>query len=287
MSTAFTTRFAPSPTGRLHLGHAFSAVLAHDAARAAGGRFLLRIEDIDAGRCRPAFTQAILDDLAWLGLTWDADVRRQSDHIADYQRAIDQLRQAGLVYRCFRTRSELAEASLSAPHGRAPVAPSPGPHDPSDEAARLEAGAPYAWRLSLGAALAHISRGAEDIAFTEETLDAGSGPRVVRLDPSLIGDVVLARKDTPTSYHLAVTVDDALQGVTHIIRGEDLFEATHVHVLLQRLLGLPTPRYRHHRLLAGPDGKRYAKRDASVTLDALRSGGATPDDIRRMIGLPA
>ncbi|CAN5886148.1 tRNA glutamyl-Q(34) synthetase GluQRS [soil metagenome] len=278
--TIFTTRFAPSPTGLLHRGHAFAALTAHDAARAANGRFLLRIEDIDATRCRPTFESAILEDLAWLGLEWEQPVRRQSEHLPDYQAAIDGLAERGLLYRCFRTRREIAETIASAPHGAMETwrgAPLPA----DDEARRLAAGEAFAWRLSLDAALTAVG----PLTFLEE----GSGPDgeagVITARPELGGDVVLARRDVGVAYHLAVTLDDALQGVTHVIRGQDLFEATHVQRLLQALLGLPTPVYRHHRLLTGPDGKRYAKRDHAETLAELRAAGVTPDKLRAEMGL--
>ena len=280
MTAPFTTRFAPSPTGLLHRGHAFSALTAHDAARAAGGRFLLRIEDIDATRCRPAFETAIYEDLAWLGLAWEQPVRRQSEHLAIYQAAIGRLAERGLLYRCFRTRKEIAEAIASAPHGAldswrgAPL--------PSDqEARRLAAGESFAWRLRLDAALTQ----AGPLTFVEQ----GAGPNgetgVITARPELGGDVVLARRDVGVAYHLAVTLDDALQGVTHVIRGQDLFEATHVQRLLQALLELPTPVYRHHPLLTGPDGKRYAKRDHAETLAELRVACVTPRRLRTEMGL--
>lgn len=279
MTAPFTTRFAPSPTGLLHRGHAFSALTAHDAARAANGAFLLRIEDIDATRCRPAFEAAIFKDLAWLGLTWEQPVRRQSEHLAEYQAAIETLAARGLLYRCFRTRRQIAEAIASAPHGAMETwrgAPLPA----DEEARRLAAGEAFAWRLSLEAALAQ----AGPLTFVEE----GSGPNgergAITARPELGGDVVLARRDVGVAYHLAVTLDDALQGVTHVIRGQDLFEATHVQRLLQALLGLPTPVYRHHRLLTGPDGKRYAKRDHAQTLADLRAAEVTPQHLRAEMG---
>jgi glutamyl-Q tRNA(Asp) synthetase len=272
----FVTRFAPSPTGYMHRGHAFSALTAYEAARAAGGRFLLRIEDIDATRCRPQFDAAIFEDLAWLGLTWETPVRRQSEHLADYQAALSRLQADGLLYRCFRTRREVAEAMASAPHGPMEVFRG-GPLPPAEEAQRLAAGQPFAWRLSLDAAEARLG-GFGALTFEEE------GEGAVATRPELGGDVVLARKDVGVAYHLAVVVDDALQGITHVIRGRDLFEATHVQRLLQALLGLPTPIYRHHRLLTGPDGKRYAKRDRSETLRSLRERGMSASDLRRELG---
>jgi glutamyl-Q tRNA(Asp) synthetase len=271
----FTTRFAPSPTGYLHKGHAFSALTAHAAAREAGGRFLLRIEDIDRPRCRPEFEAAIHEDLAWLGLEWEEPVRRQSDHLADYQAALERLRGRGLLYRCFRTRRELAEIQ-SAPHGL-PEAFRGEPLHPHEEDRFLEEGRAYAWRLSLDAARAALGNWS-GLTFVEE----GRGP--VRAQPELAGDVVLARKDVGVAYHLAVVVDDALQAITHVIRGEDLFEATHIQRLLQALLELPVPVYRHHRLLLGPDGKRFAKRDRAETLRELRAAGVTPEQLRAELG---
>ncbi len=276
----FVTRFAPSPTGRLHKGHAFSALTAWRAAKDAGGRFLLRIEDIDPTRCRPEFEAGIYEDLAWLGLDWETPVRRQSDHLADYAAVVEALERRGLLYRCFRTRKEILDAIGDAPHGPAEAA-RPGPH-PADEEARLLAeGRPFAWRLSLDRAREALGGAAWDgLKFIEE----GSGPDGetgrIKARPETAGDVVLARKDAGTAYHLAVTHDDALQKVSHVIRGQDLFEATHIQRLIQALMGWPAPVYRHHRLLAGPDGRRYAKRDRSVTLAELRAGGLTPDRLR-------
>jgi len=276
---AFVTRFAPSPTGRLHRGHAFSALTAWRAAREAGGRFLLRIEDIDPTRCKPEFEAAILEDLSWLGLDWDGPVRRQSDHPGDYDAVINDLNGRGLLYRCFRTRKDILDAIGDAPHGPAEAA-RPGPHPAEEEAALLAGGRPFAWRLSLDRAREALGDAWDALAFVEE----GRGPEGergrIKARPETAGDVVLARKDAGTAYHVAVTHDDALQGVSHVIRGEDLFEATHVQVLIQALMGWPTPTYRHHRLLVGPDGRRYAKRDRSVTLAELRAGGLTPAALR-------
>jgi glutamyl-Q tRNA(Asp) synthetase len=276
------TRFAPSPTGYLHRGHAFSALTAFEAAQDASGRFLLRIEDIDRTRCRPQFEQAIYDDLAWLGLSWESPVRRQSDHMADYGAALRDLSERGLTYRCFKTRREVAEAIESAPHG-AMEAYRGEPLAPAEEAARLAAGEPYAWRLSLAAAERALG-GFGGLTFVEE----GAGPEgeagLIQARPELGGDVVLARKDVGVAYHVAVVHDDALQGVTHVIRGQDLFEATHVQRLLQALLALPTPVYRHHRLLTGPDGRRFAKRDRAETLRELRARGMTAADLRKELG---
>ena len=280
----FATRFAPSPTGRLHRGHAFSALTAWSAAKAAGGRFVLRIEDIDPTRCRPEYEAGILEDLAWLGLDWETPVRRQSDHLDDYAAVIEGLRARGLLYRCFRTRKEILNGIGDAPHG-AMEAVRPGPHPADVEARLLASGAPFAWRLSLDRARDALGeRVWTGLTFVEE----GEGPNgemgVVAVNPEAAGDVVLARKDTGVAYHLAVTHDDALQGVTHVIRGNDLFEATHVQRLIQTLMGWSAPTYRHHRLLAGPDGRRYAKRDRSVTLAELRAGGLAAETLCAELG---
>lgn len=260
------SRFAPSPTGRLHLGHAFSALQAHDFARERDGRFLLRVEDIDAGRARADHVDAIIVDLRWLGLTWDGAVVFQSQRLALYAQALDRLKAAGLVYPCFCTRAEIA-ASASAPHGPA-GALYPGTcrgMDPDIRAARMVR-EPHCWRLDMAQATA--------VAGPLHWQDIDAGPVVAC--PEMQGDVVLARKDAPTSYHLAVTVDDAAQGVSHVVRGRDLYEATHVHRLLQALLGLPSPAYRHHILLTDAAGRRLAKRDGAPSLAGLRDGGADP-----------
>lgn len=282
LAPPFITRFAPSPTGYLHLGHAYSALRAFDAARRAGGTLVLRLEDIDTTRCRLDFETAILEDLEWLGLTWPEPVRRQSDHFADYQRMLNRLEARGLVYPCFCTRKEIAEEvarSPSAPHGPE-GALYPGTCralTPDQVAERLAAGIGHAWRLHLAEALATL--GNETFFWTDED----DGPQQAR--PELLGDVVLARKDTPASYHLAVTHDDALQGISHVIRGRDLYHATHVHRLLQALMDWPVPHYQHHALIEGPDGRRLAKRDQSLTLAALRADGVTPAQIRHRLGL--
>ncbi|MDP2214439.1 tRNA glutamyl-Q(34) synthetase GluQRS [Phenylobacterium sp.] len=283
MSAPFVTRFAPSPTGLLHRGHAYSALLAYQAAQAAGGTFILRIEDIDATRARPEFEAAIFEDLAWLGLSWPEPVRRQSLHLADYEAALARLQGEGLVYRCFRTRKEVAQATASAPHGAMDTFRS-APLPAIEEAQRLDRGEPFAWRLSLEAAAARLG-GFDQLTFQEEGAGPDGETGLICARPELGGDVVLARKDVGVAYHLAVVVDDALQGVTHVIRGCDLFEAAHVQRLLQALLALPAPVYRHHRLLAGPDGKRYAKRDRAETLQALRAAGLTPERLRQEVGL--
>ncbi|WP_137899260.1 tRNA glutamyl-Q(34) synthetase GluQRS [Sphingomonas sp. 2SG] len=259
------TRFAPSPTGRLHLGHAFAALQAHDLARAAGGGFLLRIEDIDGTRSREGFVAGIAEDLAWLGLTWDGPVLRQSTRLDVYDAALAGLRDNGLLYPCFCTRADIA-ASVSAPHHGPDGLVYPGTcrHLPAGEAAaRIEAGMPHAWRLATDRAVA--------ITGPLDWSDALAGPQ--RADPAAFGNVVLARKDAPASYHLAVTIDDAAQGITDVVRGRDLMRATDIHRLLQALLGLPTPRYRHHPLLLGPDGTRLAKRNGAPALADLRAAG--------------
>jgi glutamyl-Q tRNA(Asp) synthetase len=277
----FATRFAPSPTGHLHRGHAFSALTAFDAAQAVGGRFVLRVEDIDATRSRPDYEAAILEDLAWLGLSWEQPVRRQSEHLAEYHRAIDVLRDKALVYRCFRTRKELDIGR--APHEPA-VAFTGAPLPPDEEAARLERGEAFAWRLSLDSARTALG-GFETLAFVEEGVGPDGETGLIATRPELAGDIVLARKDVGVAYHLAVVLDDALQEITHVIRGQDLFEAAHIQRLLQALLDLPTPTYRHHRLLMGSDGKRYAKRDKAQTLRELRAAGVTPAMLRAEMGL--
>ncbi len=280
----FVTRFAPSPTGRLHKGHAFSALTAWRAGRETGGRFVLRIEDIDPTRCRPEFEAGILEDLAWLGLDWETPVRRQSEHLDDYARAVGSLEARGLLYRCFRTRKEIIDAIGDAPHGPT-EAVRPGPHAADEEAALLAAGRPFAWRLSLDRAREHLGGAAwEALSFVEEGRGPGGEHGRIRARPETAGDVVVARKDAGAAYHVAVTHDDALQGVSHVLRGEDLFEATHIQVLLQALMGWPTPVYRHHRLLTGPDGRRFAKRDGSVTVAQMRSEGVTAADLRAELG---
>ncbi len=275
------TRFAPSPTGELHLGHAFSALFGHAQARRRGGRFLVRIEDIDPGRCRPEFEAAILDDLAWLGLTWDAPVRRQSEHLRDHAGALVALDALGLLYPCFCTRKDIQDEVARAghaPHGPdGPVYPGTCRRLPPDERERRkQAGAAWAVRLDMTRAAA--------LAGPLTWTDAEAGEVAAR--PELFGDVVLARKDVPTSYHLAVTLDDHAQGVTLVTRGTDLFEATHVHRLLQALLGLDVPDYHHHRLLTDETGRRLAKRDKALTIRALHAAGHGPAAVRAMAGFP-
>lgn len=271
--TPIVTRFAPSPTGLLHIGHAYSACLGYETAKASGGRFLLRFEDIDTTRCRPEFESAILEDLAWLGLSWETPVRRQSEHFDDYRAALDRLDEAGVLYPCFCTRAEIAAEiarSPSAPHGpEGPLYPGTCRSlSPEERRARIEAGEPYALRLDVSAAMARVSG-------TLSWQDRHAGKVIAQ--PESLGDVVLARRDVPASYHLASVVDDHLQGVNLIVRGEDLFPATHVHSLLQALLGYEPPAYYHHGLLLDADGKRFAKRDKSVTLASLRAAGVDPE----------
>lgn len=285
--TGFVTRFAPSPTGGLHLGHAYAALCVSDAAKAAEGKLLLRIEDIDTVRCRPEFEAAIYDDLAWLGLEWERPVRRQSAHLDDYHKALERLIAGGLVYRCFRTRKEVLAAIAGAPH-LAPEGPegpvfTGSPLSPSQEKRRVEAGEPYAWRLSMAACRTHLGADFDTLGYTEQALEPPHAERRAAACPEMFGDVVIARKDAGTSYHLAAVHDDALQGVTHVIRGVDLRPAAGLHRLLQRLLGHAEPVYRHHPLLTGPDGRRYAKRGHAVTLGQLRQDGHGPADVREMI----
>lgn len=280
---SFVTRFAPSPTGYLHLGHALSALTAFDAARAANGRFLLRIEDIDLGRARPEFEAAIYEDLAWLGLSWEEPVRRQSEHFPLYRTALERLARDGLIYPAFETRAEIARlATIRDPDG-APLYPGRGRIlSATEEARRAAAGAPHVLRLDMAAALA--ATGA--LTWTEQGTGPGGETGTVTARPQDWGDVVLARKDTPTSYHLSVVIDDAEQGVSHVVRGQDLFYATALHRLLQSLLALPAPLYRHHALIVDEAGAKLSKSTRAVSLRSLRADGLTPADIRRMAGLP-
>jgi glutamyl-Q tRNA(Asp) synthetase len=275
MTGGFTTRFAPSPTGYLHRGHAFSALTASRAAKIANGRFLVRIEDIDTARCRPEFEAAIAEDLTWLGLNWETPVRRQSQHMTLYRDALARLESAGLIYPCTRTRRDILEG----------VARAPQEGDPRDERSATEGG-PVAWRLSLDVAMRRLA-GTRTLTFVEE----GAGPAgehgVIAVDLEKVGDVVLGRKDVGVSYHLAAVVDDAIQGVSHVIRGNDLFAASHVQRALQALLDLPSPVYRHHPLILRPDGKRFAKRDSAETLRDLRSRGVTAEALRESLGFDA
>lgn len=285
-------RFAPSPNGHLHLGHAYSALLNADMACACGGRLLLRIEDIDTARCRPEYEIAIYEDLEWLGISWHPRVRRQSEHFDDYRAALARLEKEGLIYSSFESRGEInalvAERERHGPWPRDPdgVALYPGNArnlSAAERARRRRDGAPYALRLAMDAAVAR----AGILTWTE----TGSGPKGetgrITATPQMWGDVVLARKEAPTSYHLAVAIDDALTGVTDVVRGQDLFWSTSIHRLLQALLGLPEPAYHHHRLVLDAGGRKLSKSALATSLRDLRAGGATPQDIRRMVGLAA
>ncbi len=283
-------RFAPSPIGYLHLGHAYSALLNHDMARDLGGRLLLRIDDIDVARCRPEYEAAIYQDLAWLGISWGTSVRRQSEQFDDYRSALAMLEAQGLIYPSFESRSEIAAlVAARERQGHWPRDPDGVLLNPGDarqlpaaeRERRRRAGEPYALRLALDAAIAR----AGVLTWTE----TGSGPQgqtgVVEAAPQMWGDVVLARKEVPASYHLAVAVDDARQGVTDVVRGQDLFWATGIHRLLQALLGLPQPVYHHHKLILDADGRKLSKSTQATSLRELRAAGATPADVRRMVGL--
>lgn len=291
------SRFAPSPTGRLHLGHAFSAVKAHDFARERGGAFLLRIEDIDPGRARAEHVEAIVEDLGWLGLAWDGPIVFQSERLGLYAEALERLKAAGFVYPCFCTRAAIAAeiaASAAAPHPRSgsgtggpdgPIYPGTCRGLSADEREARIALEPHAWRLDVHKALEFlfpgVGRGPDAASelgpgLRRDTLWWTDNGREISAEPEMFGDTVLARKDAPTSYHLAVAIDDAAQGVTDVVRGRDLFAATHVHRLLQALLGLPTPEYHHHDLLLDSEGRRLAKRHGAPTLAALREAGVDP-----------
>ena len=283
-------RFAPSPNGYLHLGHAYSALLNFDLAQQSGGRFLLRIEDIDPTRCRPEFETAIDQDLDWLGIAWEQPVRRQSRHLDDYRDAIERLSARGLLYPSFESRAEIArlveQREANGPWPRdpdgAPLYPGAAKSLSGDERARwLQSGAPFALRLDMAAACA--------IAGDLDWIEHGEGPEgetgKVAARPQAWGDVILARRESPTSYHLSVVIDDALQGVTDVVRGRDLFWSTSVHRLLQALLGLPQPAYRHHRLVLDDACQKLSKSTGSTGLRELRAGGASAADIRRLVGL--
>ncbi len=291
---SFTTRFAPSPTGPLHLGHAYSALLASDMARDAGGAFLLRIEDIDQARARPEWEARIYEDLAWLGLEWPVPVMRQSDRMAAYRETLETLWRRGMTFACTCTRRDVAAAASAPQEGAMPVTGPDGIVYPGtcrshhSHGGTLPFPADAAARLNVNDALQSIDT-KESLGFFE----AGQGPAgetgeirfTAEFVKNQIGDIVLARRDMGTSYHLSVVLDDAAQGVTHVVRGQDLFEATKIHVLLQRLLGLPTPVYHHHRLIRDAAGKRLAKRDDARAISLFRSEGASPQDIRAMVGL--
>ena len=290
MSGRPVLRFAPSPNGELHLGHALSAWVGSDMARRLGGRFLLRIEDIDIARCRESYISQMYEDLHWLGISWEEPVLRQSERFVTYGRASDMLLKLGLLYPCFATRSEITEATKANPNALDPEgAPLyPGLHKnlpPEEIAARLARHEPFALRFDMDRALdslEHIT-GSRRVTFTE--LDSNGAPALIERDPAVWGDAVIVRKDVPASYHLAVVVDDAWQGVTHVTRGRDLYAATHLHRLLQVLLDLTEPVYHHHRLITDADGRKLAKSARDTSLRSLRDAGAAPADVRRLVGL--
>jgi len=290
MSPRPVLRFAPSPNGELHLGHALSALVGFDMARRLGGRFLVRIEDIDTTRCREEYVIGIFDDLAWLGIAWEEPVLRQSEHFTTYSAASDWLLKLGLLYPCFATRSEISEATETAPAALdpdgAPLYPGLHKHLPNEEiATRLARNEPFALRLHMDRALDALEgiTGARRVTFTE--LGEDGVPRRVEMDPADWGDAVIVRKDVPASYHLAVTVDDGRQGVTHVTRGRDLYAATGLHRLLQLILGLPEPVYHHHALLTDEAGRKLAKSEGDTSLRELRERGVDRLQIRRRLGL--
>lgn len=290
-------RFAPSPNGELHLGHALSAMIGHDWAKRIGGRFLVRIEDIDLPRTRDHFIHSILDDLTWLGLDWERPELRQSEHFADYAAAAKRLTELGVVYPCFATRGEIAAAIAASANASLPERRDPdgAPIYPGlyrdmssrDIAARRDKGEPAALRLDMEKALAIAAKMRDGQLLTFRELAEDGTERIVKADPARWGDAVMIRKDTPASYHLSVVVDDARQGITHVTRGLDLYAATDLHRLLQVLLDLPEPRYHHHRLLLGPDGRKLAKSSHAPRLKDLRAEGATPAQVRARLGLSA
>jgi glutamyl-Q tRNA(Asp) synthetase len=267
------TRFAPSPTGYLHLGHAYSLLLNFQRAQEAGGRFILRIEDIDQTRVRAPFYDAIYEDLTWLGITWKTPVLIQSEHMARYEQALEGLRARGLVYRCFKSRKDIEEA-MSAPHAAPGQAFTSEALPAAEEEEKLSKGEAFAWRLSMHAALAQL--GNASLTYQEETAE---GVVERKANPAVFGDVVLGRKESGTSYHLASVLDDALQGVTHVIRGEELRDAASLHVLLQALLGLPTPIYRHHAMLVNDAGERLSKRDGALALRVMREAERSVESV--------
>lgn len=283
------TRFAPSPNGELHLGHALSAITGYEWARRRGGRFLVRIEDIDLARSREAHVAAIRTDLEWLGLDWERPELRQSEHFVDYKAAAARLAALGLLYPCFATRAEIAVAAKARPEAvdpdGAPLYPGLSKGLPGEEAARrIAAGEPHALRIDMARALAHATEMLDGLPLTFTELDAAENPSRTRAKPELWGDAIIVRKDVPASYHLAVVLDDARQGVTHVTRGMDLYPATHLHRLLQVLLGLPEPLYHHHRLITDHDGRKLAKSLRDTSLRQLREAGATAAEVRRSIG---
>ena len=288
--TLLTFRFAPSPNGELHLGHAYSALLNQKMAAQAGGRLLLRIEDIDVTRCPPEFEAGIFRDLEWLGLSWEQPVRRQSEHFAEYGAVLDRLIAEELVYPAFMSRGEIRAFIAETGRRDWPRDPDGVPlYPPLDKALpvkerkrRIADNMPFAWRLDVEAAMARVTAGLSWTEFADETMSA---TRTVEAQPRDWGDVIVARRDVPTSYHLAVVLDDALQGASHVVRGLDLYSATGVQRLLQDLLGLPQPRYFHHRLILGPDGRKLSKSFKDTGLAALREAGMSPRDVERLVGL--
>ena len=284
-------RFAPSPNGYLHLGHAYSALLNFDLARERGGKFLLRIEDIDAARCRPEYETAIYEDLAWLGLEWETPVRLQSEHLAVYREAVDKLSAQGLIYPSFESRAEIARmVQAREKHGPWPRDPDGAPLypgtakslSPAERRELAASGAPFALRLDMDTAIARAGQ----LVWREQGAGPAGETGEVAARPEAWGDVILARKETPTSYHLSVVVDDALQGITDVVRGQDLFWSTSVHRLLQQLLGMPQPAYRHHRLIRDEAGQKVSKSTQATGLRELRAAGASPAKIRQLVGLP-
>jgi glutamyl-Q tRNA(Asp) synthetase len=285
-------RFAPSPNGELHLGHALSAILNSEWAARTDGRFLLRIEDIDLERCTPQYEQGIYDDLAWLGIGWETPARRQSEHFAEYKAVLDLLIREELVYPSFMSRGEIRAfiSEAETPKKPWPRDPDGVPHYPGadrelssrERRRRVASGIPYSWRLDVAAALGRV---AGPLSWAEFTAEFSDVTQTADAQPGQWGDVVLARRDVPTSYHLSVVVDDAAQGVSHVVRGRDLLQATSIQRLLQELLGYPAPAYFHHHLVEGPDGRKLSKSENDTGLQRLRESGATPADIRRLVGL--
>ncbi len=275
----FITRFAPSPTGELHIGHAYSAICGFEFARKNNGKFILRIEDTDFGRCKNEYANAIFEDLKWLGITWDDNIRFQSQHFDEYNKIIDKLNKMGVLYRCFKTRKEMEDAALSAPHGFRDgidgIFQSEIPND-AETQLRLINNEPFAWRLSCKKAMEII--GNEPLFFEDELKGK------ILVNPYANGDIIIARKDSKASYHLCAVYDDELQGITNIIRGDDLLNATHIQIVLQKLLNYKTPKYHHHKLLLDENGKRFAKRDKAVTLKSMRESGIKPNEIWQKLG---
>lgn len=273
------TRFAPSPTGELHLGHAYSALCGFEFAKKHNGKFVLRIEDTDMGRCRPEYSHAIFEDLKWLGIQWEEDVRFQSQHFAEYDAIIEKLKNMGVLYRCFKTRKEMEDAALSAPHGFRDGIDGiiqTNPISTAEESLRLLNNEPFAWRLSCKKAMEIIGN---DLLFFNDEIHGK-----ILVNPFANGDIIIARKDSKASYHLCAVHDDEIQNISHIIRGDDLLNATHIQIVLQKLLGYKTPKYHHHKLLLDENGKRFAKRDKAMTLKSMRENGVKPHEIWQKLG---